>query len=177
MLVAPWGACTPASSDVAWALDTFTLVPDGDALTGQQSWSLYDARWENSGSEDHRVCGVTVQLAGTPMDAPACARCELAWEIVATISEHDCERGVPASLNLLDGLTGIGLGEVPPRLVDEAEHEGAVGSWVRYPSDGWKAHGWAGHTRWWNGNPEATSWDGKRSLEARPAYAWDVRPL
>ena len=111
-------ACTPEMSEIRWALDRIELEPDENAgLVGTQTWELFDARWEKSQSENHRVCTVYTDLLGQPTDSPACARCTFAWDITAVIADHDCDASIIGSIDVLEGMTGVALGEIAPRLV------------------------------------------------------------
>jgi hypothetical protein len=169
-------ACAPEPVEVAWALDTIRIEPSGETISGRQRWSLYDERWERRRAETRLVCEAQVELVGTAIDATACERCEVAWTVTATLGEHDCAPEQLVGLDVLDGMDGLGIGSLAPRLLEDTPRPGALGGWVRYPAEDWVAHGWAGQPAFWGGGVDEAAWDGERSFELRPAFAWELSP-
>lgn len=174
-LLAGLAACTPALGEPTWALDRLQLEPVGADVLGEQSWSLYDARWEQRRSEARLICTALVELEGLPIAQSACARCTFAWAVTAALASTDCDDALLPELGLLTAITGVGIGEVAPLLVEDTPREGAHGGWIRYPEDLWRPHGWAGQPAFWRGDSDTARWDGELPSELRPAFAWELR--
>jgi hypothetical protein len=80
------------------------------------------------------------------------------------------------SIDVLEGMTGVALGEVAPRLVELNPLETVIGGWSRFPGRGWVAHGWAEVNADTAGASVTldTAWDGVRSFILWPAFAWEL---
>jgi hypothetical protein len=166
--------CAPEATEIHWGLDTITLRADGDDVVGTQSWALFDPRWERGQRNGRQVCSAEVSLTGVPIEGLACGRCDNTWDLTVELTHHDCDEAQLATLDALTGITGVGLGELAPRLVEISPRDGAMGGWVRYPERGWIAHGWAGPTEFWDGALRDASWEATRPFLLEPAFAWEL---
>jgi hypothetical protein len=97
------GGCS--SSEPVWATDTVMLERDGEVVSGTQTWTLYNAKWERSLSDRHRVCTMTFDLAPV-VRAADCEGCTSGFEVWPVRSGSDC---VPLSNSTFTALRYLGV--------------------------------------------------------------------
>lgn len=172
-----FAACAKNDGVPAWAMDPIWLEPDGDGVYGFQTWELFSQPWGKKLDEAYYVCGIVVELTGTPatIDA-ACPGCVAAWDIETALLETDCAADAGADDPAYLSLRRVALGDVPADLqaTDPYPHQ-SHGGYADYGTGTWETHGWAYpdalDTR---GQATDTDWNGEQAFQWWPAYVWDL---
>ena len=152
----------------AWAFDPIWLEPTAEGAHGFQTWGLYARPWAKKLDEKHHLCGAVVELEGLTI---ACEGCEAAFEVQATLVEHDCEEGW-VQQPLFTALERVAIG--PVSTDPDAPHAGATHEgWADYGT-GWEVHGHAYAEALDLGDSGPDTWDGVAPFQLWPTAAFPL---
>ncbi len=160
-------ACQPDRTPT-WAFDPVWITPVAADILGFQSWQIYGEPWRDNPDARFYVCGVVVQLDGTPT---ACDDCIAAWETTATVVETDCPDAI-ASDPLFTSVVAVGIGEASPDAEAPYPGSSAIG-WIDY-GFGWEEHGWAWPAALDEGGSGTVPWDGTEPYQLWPRSIWPL---
>ncbi len=178
MLVSLLMACSASHDDgsPAFALNTATLTPAEDGVSGVHTWSFFSAGWEQSQSEDDLVCEIVQELTGSVV-APltGCQGCTATYGIELVDVVSDCSEGLSADPGL-HALLGFGFGPVPDELAEDDPHPDLSAGWyLTLDDEVMEGHGFA-YPSALDRDEEVTfsGWIVGETYTLSPAYAWQL---
>src|SRR5262245_208351 len=99
-----------ADTTPTWAYDPIWLEPaSNDGVHGFQTWQLYGPEWIDNYSDKTYACAVVTEISGVPTACDAANDCVLAWDVVPTVIETDCDPAM-AENELFASLRRLALG-------------------------------------------------------------------
>lgn len=162
------------STTAAWALNTATVTPSEDGLSGAHTWTFYNGAWEDSQSDEDIVCEVVQELSGTVVDPMnGCAGCSHTYDIILTQVVSDCSEGLTADPGL-EALLGFAFGRVPDDVAEEDPHpDESMGWYLTLDAEVMEGHGYAYDPALDRGDSTTEGdWIAGETYILVPAYAW-----
>ncbi len=167
---------TPDDGSPAWALNTATVTPAEDGLTGAHTWSFYSSTWETSQSDDELVCEIVQELTGSVVGAmTGCPSCTATYDVSFVEVVSDCSDGLSADPGL-EALLGFAFGPVPDNVADDDPHPDVSAGWYLTLDDTvMEGHGFAYPSALDRDEEVSFSgWIVGETYTLSPAYAWQL---
>lgn len=166
------------SDDVAWAMDTMSVVPTSSGLVGTHTWHFFSSRWGEVKDDGAFVCARAQSFTGTvtsPAQYEGCAGCTVSYRLSYDELGSDC----PADLAedpAYSVPTDLAIGDVPDELTAlDPQPDRSMGWYAVLEGVVLEPYGFA----WddaidWGGDPGPRGWNQGQTYTLWPAYAWDL---
>jgi len=166
------------SSDVAWALDTMSVVPTSTGLSGTHTWHFFSSRWGDAKGDAAFVCARAQTFTATvtsPAQYEGCAGCTVSYRLTYEEMDSDCADDL-ATDPVYAIPTDLAIGDVPEDLASvDPNPDRSLGWYAVMEGVRLDPYGFAWDDALdWGGDAGPRGWNQGQAYTLWPAYAWDL---